>query len=180
MRTQPIRCAGRRTGIEQTAPITEAFDRFYRDERTRVVALAYALSGSRAGAEDLAQDAFLAVHERWDRIDNPAAYVRQTVANLAGSRFRRLGRESNVLARLRGRRPEFAELAPDDAEFWRAVVELAPRQREVVALFYVDDQSVAQIAETLEISTGTVKSTLHDARVALAVALGESYSEEVP
>ncbi len=164
--------------IEQTAPITEAFERFYRDERTRVVALAYALSGNRAGAEDLAQDAFLATHQRWDEIDNPAAYVRQTVANLANSRFRRLGRESRVLARLYGRRDEFSELAPDDAEFWRAVARLAPRQRAVVALFYVDDRSIAQIADTLGIAPGTVKSTLHDARAALALVLGESYAKE--
>lgn len=172
--------AGRLTGIEQTGAITEAFDRFYRDERTRVVALAYALSGSRAAAEDLAQDAFLAVHQRWDGVDNPGAYVRQTVANLARTRFRRLGRESKVRARLRARPSEFTELEPADGEFWRAVANLAPRQREVVALFYVDDQSVAQITETLDIAAGTVKSTLHDARVALSAALGESYSEELP
>jgi RNA polymerase sigma-70 factor, ECF subfamily len=106
--------------------------------------------------------------------------VRQAVANLANSRFRRLGRESWLLARLRGRRQDFDELAPDDAEFWRAVGALAPRQRAVVALFYVDDRSVAQIAEALGIAAGTVKSTLHDARSALAAALGDSYSEELP
>jgi RNA polymerase sigma-70 factor (ECF subfamily) len=143
------------------------------------VALAYALSGNQAAAEDLAQDAFLAVHQRWGSIDDPGAYIRRTVANLASSRFRRLGRESNALARLRGRRPEFSELAPEDAEFWRAVASLPPRQRAVVALFYVDDRSVAEIAETLHLAPGTVKSTLHDARAALAVSLGASYSEEI-
>ena len=170
---------GRLLGIEQTAPITDAFDRFYRDERARVVAFAYALSGSQAAAEDLAQDAFLAVHERWASIDNPAAYIRRTIANLASTRFRRLGRESNALLRLRGRRQEFNELAPEDADFWRAVAGLAPRQRAVVALFYVDDQSVAQIADTLGVAPGTVKSTLHDARAALAESLGADYSEEI-
>jgi RNA polymerase sigma-70 factor, ECF subfamily len=178
--TQPVRGLRRPTCIDQTALISEAFDRFFRAERARIVALAYALSGSRSAAEDLAQDALVALHEHWDEVDNPGAYVRQTVANLARSRFRRLGRESNVLARLRGRRTEFSELTPEDAEFWRAVGALAPRQREVVALFYVDDQSVAQIAETLGIAPGTVKSTLHDGRAALAAVLGHSYSEESP
>ncbi len=142
------------------------------------MALAYALSGNRAAAEDLAQDAFVAVHRRWDQIEDPGAYVRQVVANLASSRFRRLGRESRVLARLRVRREEFSELAPEDAEFWRAVAALPPRQRAVVALFYVDDRSVAQISEALSITTGTVKSTLHDARAALAITLGVPESEE--
>jgi RNA polymerase sigma-70 factor (ECF subfamily) len=177
--TQPIRAPGRLTGIDQTAPIIDAFDRFYREERARVVAFAYALSGSRTAAEDLAQDAFVATHQRWDEVANPGAYVRQVVANLAGTRFRRLGRESRVLARLRGEREVFTELAPQDAEFWRAVGELPPRQRAVVALFYVDDCSVAQVAEALGIAPGTVKSTLHDARVALAGALGITQSEEI-
>ncbi len=178
--TQPEWDVGRLRDIEQTAPITDAFDRFFRDERARVVALAYALSGNQAAAEDLAQDAFLAVHQRWDSIDDPGAYIRRTVANLASSRFRRLGRESNVLARMRGRRQEFSELAPEDAEFWQAVASLPPRQRAVVALFYVDDQSVAKIAEALDLAPGTVKSTLHDGRAALAVSLGTAYSEEIP
>jgi RNA polymerase sigma-70 factor (ECF subfamily) len=177
--TQPFRTPGRLTHIDQTASIIDAFDRFYREERARVVALAYALSGNRSAAEDLAQDAFVATHERWDQVANPGAYVRQAVANLAATRFRRLGRESGVLARLRGAREVFTELAPEDAEFWRAVGALAPRQRAVIALFYVDDHSVAQIAEALGIAPGTVKSTLHDARAALAVALGITPSEEI-
>jgi RNA polymerase sigma-70 factor (ECF subfamily) len=176
--TQPRLGCGRPTCIDETALITEAFDRFYRDERRRVVAFAYALSGSRTTAEDLAQDAFVAVHGRWDEIDNPSAYIRQVVANLATSGHRRAARESRLLARLRGRREEFVELVSEDADFWRAVGALAPRQRAVVALFYVDDQSVAQIAETLGIAPGTVKRTLHDARAVLAGALGASYSEE--
>ena len=144
------------------------------------MALAFALCGSRVAAEDLAQDAFLATHLGWGDIADPSAYVRQVVANRASSHFRRLGREANLMARLRGQRESFSELAPEDAEFWRAVSRLPTRQRTVVALFYVDDLSVRQIAETLSIAPGTVKSTLHDARAALATALGVTQSEESP
>ncbi len=49
------------------------FDDFYRSEFPAVVGLAYALSGSRAGAEDLAQEAFLAAHSNWGRIGSAAS-----------------------------------------------------------------------------------------------------------
>ncbi len=149
----------------------EDFDDFVRAERTRLVGLAYSLSGDRAVAEDIVQDALLATHRAWPELDHPNAYVRRTIVNLAATRFRRLGRERRALGRWFGRGVGFAELDPVDADFWRAVAALAPRQREVIALHYVDDLSVADIAAALEISAGTVKSTLHDARRALATAL---------
>jgi DNA-directed RNA polymerase specialized sigma24 family protein len=68
-----------------------------------VVGLAYALSGSRWGAEDLAQDAFLAAHRDWERIgsyEHPGAWVRRVVANLSVSMFRRRATEARALARV--------------------------------------------------------------------------------
>lgn len=176
--TQPGRCLGRLSGIDETALIDEGFDRFFRGEHGRALALAYSLSGNRAAAEDLTQDAFLAVHRQWNEIDDPGAYLRRTLANLAASRFRRLGSEARTVARLQRRRDEFAELEPEDAEFWHAVRALPARQRAVVALFYVEDRAVSDIAAILEIAPGTVKSTLHDARAGLARALGLTVTEE--
>ena len=76
-------------------PVPEAFEDFYAREYLGVVGLAYALSGSRWGAEDLAQEAFIAAHRDWDRIglyDKPGAWVRRVVANLSVSSFRLRGR----------------------------------------------------------------------------------------
>ena len=166
-------------GIEETPAITETFEAFYQREHGRVLVLAYALTGRRDGAEDLAQDAFEALHRRWAEILEPAAYLRRTIANLSTSRFRKLGSESRALDRLRGRRHEFSELEPTDAELWSAVKALPPRQRAVVALYYLEDRSIDDVARLLEIAPGTAKSTLYDARAALARALGTSDTEEM-
>jgi RNA polymerase sigma-70 factor (ECF subfamily) len=150
----------------------EAFEDFFRTEYRAVVGLAYALSGSRAIAEDLAQEAFLAAHRNWRRVvayDRPDAWVRRVVANLAVSAFRRRVVEARALVRITARStPAVAELSSSHAEFWTAVRALPRRQAQVVALFYVEDLAVTEIAEILEISSGSVKKHLHEARRALA------------
>jgi RNA polymerase sigma-70 factor (ECF subfamily) len=162
--------------LERSHPATDessrAFEDFYSEEYAAVVGLAYALSGSRSGAEDLAQEAFLAAHRNWQRIgryDRPGAWVRRVVANLSVSAFRRRLVEAKAIARVAlGSVPALPELADDDAEVWRMVRTLPRRQREVIALHYVDDMSVRDIARTLDMAEGTVKRHLHDGRVALA------------
>lgn len=146
----------------------------YRREYRRVVALAYGLSGSRTAAEELAQEAFLAAHRSWDRIagyEDPAGWVRRVVANKAVSRVRRRVAEARALARVGGRRQPLGELAPADDELWRQVRRLPARQAQVVALHYLEDRSVADIAEVLALSSQTVKVHLHRGRRALAEAL---------
>jgi len=175
---QPDGSLGRPTSINETAATVEDFDDFVRDARTRLVGLAYSLSGDRSIAEDIVQEALLATHRAWAEIDQPPAYARRAVVNLAATRVRRLGRERRALGRWSGRRVPFAELEPADAEFWLAVGALPLRQREVIALHYVEDLAVADIATALDIAPGTVKSTLHDARRALATALRLHDGEE--
>ena len=141
-----------------------------------MVGLAYALCGSRWAAEDLAQDAFLAAHDRWDRIsgyDQPGAWVRRVVANRSISSVRKRRSEATALVRVAfGERPALTEISADGAEFWDAVRSLPRRQAQVVALFYLEDRPVAEIAEILEIAPGTVKKHLFDGRQALARLLG--------
>lgn len=59
-----------------------------------------------------------------------------------------------------------------DAELWAAVRRLSDRQAQVVALHYLEDRSVASIAETLRCAEGTVKVHLHRGRLSLARTLG--------
>ncbi len=150
----------------------ESFEEFYNAEYTGVVGLAYALSGNRWIAEDLAQEAFLAAHRDWDRIcayEKPGSWVRRVVANLSVSAFRRRLAEAKAFGRLAlGQAPSLAELSAEDAEFWRAVRTLPRRQAQVVALHYLEDRPIAEIADTLGIATGTVKKHLHDGRRELA------------
>jgi RNA polymerase sigma-70 factor (ECF subfamily) len=168
---------GRGDSVTKRSEVTslgspETFEEFYEREFRAVVGLAYALSGSRPGAEDLAQEAFLVAHRDWDRVGTfarPDVWVRRVVANLSVSVFRRRVVEAKTLARMSlGYTSALPELSADDAEFWRAVRSLPRRQAQVIALHYLEDRSVAEIAEILGTAQGTVKKHLYDGRQALA------------
>ena len=160
---------------EGSVQIIASFEDLYLKEYQAVVGLAYALSGDRWLAEDLAQEAFLAAHRNWPRVssyDQPGAWVRRVVANLSASAFRRRKVEAKALLRLGiGERHRLPELPPDDTEFWDAVRSLPRRQSQVVALYYLEDLPVAEIAAILDMASGTVKKHLFDGRRELAQRL---------
>jgi RNA polymerase sigma-70 factor, ECF subfamily len=156
----------------------EPFERFYLREFRKVVGLTYALSGSGLVAEDLAQEAFLAASQRWEvigRYERPEAWVRRVAANMAGRTLRRRLTEARVLARAalgRGGQPgQVGQLADDAAEVWRAVRRLPRRQAQVVVLYYLAGETVAEVAATLGLAEGTVKAHLSRARRALSAQL---------
>jgi RNA polymerase sigma-70 factor (ECF subfamily) len=148
-----------------------AFEEFYVSEYPAVLGLAYALSGNRSTAEDIAQEAFLAAYKEWERVaqyDQPGAWVRRVTANISTSAFRRRRSEAKAISRIFARRgPDVPELSAGDAEFWAAVRSLPRRQSQVVALHYLEDRPVAEIAGVLGMAPGTVKKHLYDGRQAL-------------
>jgi RNA polymerase sigma-70 factor (ECF subfamily) len=156
-----------------------SFDEFYRAEYGRVLALAVALCGDRAAAEDLVQDGFLAAHRKWDRVaayDAPGAFVRRVVLNRAATRRRRRAREAAALARLAARTPvgvsaDASVDAVTDEDFWAVVRALPPMQARCVVLRYVDDLDAASIASVLGCAEPTVRVHLHRARLTLAARL---------
>ena len=151
------------------------FETFYQREFRSVIGLAYALSGSRSAAEDLAQDAFLAAHRSWDsvgRYDKPQAWVRRVVANMSVSMFRRSLREAKAIARMKSEEAILPSLPAEDEQFWKAVRALPKRQAQAIALHYLEDRSVAEIAEILDCAEGTVKVHLFKGRQKLAQRLG--------
>lgn len=150
------------------------FDDFYESEYRRVASVAYALTGSWAAAEDIAQEAFLVAHDRWEEVrdfDLPAAWVTKVASNQAVTWIRRRTSEVRALAKLRGRRQEHAELDAADDEFWVAVRRLPPNQATAITLHYLDDRPVAEIAEVLDCAPSTARVHLHRGRKALAVLL---------
>jgi RNA polymerase sigma factor (sigma-70 family) len=150
----------------------QRFEDFYVAEYRSVFGLAFALCGDRWAAEDTAQEAFLAAHRSWDQIsvyERPDAWVRRVVANLSVSSFRRRAVEMKALARIAIRQPSaLPELSAATQEFWLAVRALPRRQAQAVALFYMEDRPVAEIADILQMAPGTVKKHLHDGRATLA------------
>ena len=159
-------------GGSRVVRLPGSFEHFYLEEYPRVVDLAYALSGSRAGAEDIAQEAFLRAYRDWDRVssyEHQAAWVRRVTANLATSGLRRKLVEARALVRLAGRRePALDQLPAEGAEFWRAVRALPTRQAQAAALYYLEDLSIAQTAVVLDCAEETVKAHLAKARRTLA------------
>ena len=155
--------------------VTEPFESFYLRELGGLVALARALTGSGSMAEDVAQEAMIAAYRRWDevvRFDSPSAWVRRVCANLATSQVRRRTVEARALLKL-GRYGERAlDLERPDADFWSAVRRLPRRQAQVIALHYLYDLSVSDIAQTLGCSESTVKAHLVRGRATLARRLG--------
>ena len=159
-----------------------SFEDFYRYERTRVIAIIFALSGSGAVAEELTQEAFMRAGARWASLsdyDYPDQWVRRVAVNLAVSAFRRRGAERRALGRMSTWRPAVVdEVTSSTAEVWDAVRALPRRQAQVIALTYMDDLPAREVAKILGIAEPTVRTLLHRARARLAVALGELEPEE--
>ncbi|HEY0520856.1 MAG TPA: sigma-70 family RNA polymerase sigma factor [Ilumatobacteraceae bacterium] len=155
-----------------------AFEALYRQELAPLVALATTMSGNREIGADLAHEALARAYRDWRTVgalDRPGAWVRRVVINLAIDAHRRNARETLALARL-DPDPRVSSGEVSDAAFWAAVRALPERQRAAVALYYVEDLSVAEIAEVLSIAVGTVKASLFMARRSLAATFG---AEEV-
>jgi RNA polymerase sigma-70 factor (sigma-E family) len=155
-------------------------ERLYRSHRLSMVRLALLLVDDRETAEDVAQDAFAALHRRWHAIDDQEAavgYLRTCVVNGARSVLRR--RRTVRLHPLADERSLTAEpadastlLAEDHRAVLAAIRRLPERQREVILLRYWAELGEAEIARTLGISVGAVKSNASRGRDAIASILG--------
>ncbi|HEY7068763.1 MAG TPA: sigma-70 family RNA polymerase sigma factor [Acidimicrobiales bacterium] len=164
--------ADRRAGGPGSAE--REFDSFAREQRRALVAFAWTLTGDVGAAEEVAQDALHATWQAWERdggLRRPDAWARQVVANRAADRVRRAGRERRALGVVGARPDPTVDLPTTDHEFWDAVRALPGRQAQAIALHYLEDRSVAEIAEVLGCAAATVKVHLHRGRRALADAL---------
>lgn len=109
------------------------------------------------------------------KFDNVNGWIRTVAMNLARSRWRRAAAEGRALRRWVGLQPAaFLALEPEHELFWKHVRALPRRQAEVVALHYLEDLSVADIATMLGIAESSVKNSLVKARAGLAKRLPEA------
>jgi RNA polymerase sigma-70 factor (ECF subfamily) len=154
--------------------LRETFPAFYRREYQKLVAIAAAVSGNRGIAEDLAQEAMLRAHRNWDRISTyelPGAWARRVTINLSISATKRAAAETRRMLRVADRSTLPGPDSADD-HVWRAVARLPGKQRAAIALHYLEDRSVDEIADVLDVSNATARVHLHRGRKALADALG--------
>ncbi|WP_328829621.1 SigE family RNA polymerase sigma factor [Nocardioides acrostichi] len=144
----------------------EALDALYLAHWRGLVRLSTLLLNDSGAAEEVVQDAFVAMHARWSRLRDPdkaLAYLRQSVVNKSRSVLRHRGVVERHVAT---RRVEPAPTTPDAATLegdrrdavLAAMARLPERQRAVLALRHYLELSEAEIADTLRISRGAVKS----------------------
>lgn len=126
-------------------------------------------------AADCVADAFERAYVRWRRVgrlEDPLGWVRRVAINRATDVHRRRTRGRRAVQRLAGRpetvRPAELQIteatAFHDSDLAAALGDLSPQQRVVVALHYLDDLSVSDVAAAMELSEGAVKYHLHQAR----------------
>ncbi|MEM8922347.1 MAG: sigma-70 family RNA polymerase sigma factor [Actinomycetota bacterium] len=146
---------------------THSFEAVFAIEYPRMVALAAAAGGSRAQAEDIAQEAMTKLHRDWDRIgtyDRPDLWLRRVTVNQARSWRRRLGAEGRALLRLGPAEATLPPTSEEDAPLWQAVNALPTMQRTVLALRHLEGHPLTDIAEMLDISASTARVHLHRAK----------------
>jgi RNA polymerase sigma-70 factor (sigma-E family) len=154
------------------------FEAFFERHHRELSRLAYLLTGDHGAADDLAGDAFLAVWRQWDRVrdtDEPLAYARRIVCNLAASRVRRLVRERRRNGLLAAGATRVTS-GPDGAaviDVRAALERLSPRRRACVVLRHALDLSEQDVARLLGISVGTVKSQTARGVAQLQTLLGD-------
>jgi RNA polymerase sigma-70 factor (ECF subfamily) len=154
---------------------------FLADDYPRLVAAVGLTTGDRSAAEDAVAEALARAWERADRgetISSLPAWVMRVALNLANSRWRRLRAERRARASLRNASDEDAVDPDARLDIERALARLSKREREATVLRYYLGFDLTEIASTLGVTEGTVKTVLFRARKDLAAALGEHDAEE--
>ncbi|HIZ97902.1 MAG TPA: sigma-70 family RNA polymerase sigma factor [Candidatus Janibacter merdipullorum] len=162
-----------------------AFDEFYRASAQRVVHVVYASTGDLELARDSAQEAFARAWQRWDQVsaaDEPLAWVRTVARRIAISAWRK---DTNRVAAMErhGELPGPAAPSEDRVAVVAALKTLGDDVRETLALHYLADMSVDEIARTTGAPPGTIKARLHRGRAQLARTLtdrGEGDRDDRP
>ena len=156
-----------------------AFCEFFGARQRSFLRTAYAMLGSWAAAEDATQQTFTVLYARWPRI-SPAkvdAYSRRVLVNTCFAVYRQRGREVLVdEAPDRG----IGEDHDERLALLTALGELSTRDRAVLALRFLDDLPVAEVAEVLGLPEGTVKSQTSRALTRLQTALNPARKEPAP
>jgi RNA polymerase sigma-70 factor (sigma-E family) len=169
-----------------SAEARQAVTALYQAHALGLIRLAVVMLGDRAAAEDVVQEAFCGLYRRWHALadaEHALSYVRSSVINGCRSVLRRRVRQltgpagdwpGGTVADRPGESAESAALISEEhREVLAAIRRLPSRQREALVLRYYLDLDEAEIARSMRISRGTVKSTTSRALAALGRLLGE-------
>jgi RNA polymerase sigma-70 factor (ECF subfamily) len=164
--------------VGPTAPslsLSSSFEDFFEMEHTGLFSALCLIAGDRRQAEDIMQEAFLKIWERWSLVQslaNPTGYLYRTAMN----EFRMGRRRAAVAARRTLRRPrrtDDIELAATRHDIERGLAALKPRQRAAIVLTVVLEFSTSEAADTLGMKPATVRKLTQRARETLRRVLGD-------
>lgn len=156
--------------------VVDDLDALFRSHYARLVKALTVACGDREMAADAVQEAFVAAHLRWRRLqryDDPVGWIRRVAINKLRDGHRRRTRKDRAVERLAAASPQTPSDPTPDAASHRmdsgdatlAVLATLPKQQRLcIALFYVDGLSIAETAAALDISEGAVKFHLHQGR----------------
>jgi RNA polymerase sigma factor (sigma-70 family) len=160
--------------IPAPADRTDSFEAFFEANHTDLFGALYLITRDWHDAEEIMQDAFLKVLERWEHVsslEDPVGYLYRTAMNLFRKRWRRAGL---MLRRTVGLSPQEDEISLIETrlDVVRAMASLSPRQRAVVVLTELLEFSSEEAGRMLGIAPGTVRMHASRGRRALADTLG--------
>ena len=152
------------------------FEDFFDAERQRLLRALYLLTGNRQEAEEVLQDAFIAVWERWDRVgamDDPTGYLYRTAMNRHRSTLRRTARAARRAVGAAEGGDLFAAADERDA-LARALATLTPRRRQAIVLTELLGYASAEAGRAMGVADATVRRLAQDAREQLRHELEET------
>ena len=142
------------------------FEAFYQAEARTLFRRLWLVTGNRAEAEELMQDAFLSVWQRWDRVggmDDPPGYLYRTAMNLFRKRYRRAMLALRRTIRLAPSNDDFCDA--DDRQVVRSVLAtLPPRQRAALVLTEMLGFTSQEAGDALGVTDATIRSLTRHGR----------------
>jgi RNA polymerase sigma-70 factor (sigma-E family) len=156
------------------------FDGWVAARGPALMRLAYTLTGNRADAEDVVQEALARALPRWGRIsrvEDVDAYVRRMVVNAHTSWWRKFRRRESPVEQVRDELVEPAEGSLPDRRLWAACQRLPDAQKVAVVLRYYEQLEYAEIAELTGVREGSVRSRVSRGLAALRLEMEEERDE---
>jgi len=153
-----------------TAGSADTFEDFFAATNARLFTALWLVTGDRFEAEEIAQDAFLRVLERWDRVsrlDNPEGYLFRTAMNVFRSRYRRTALALRRSISLSPHATDELATVEDRDQVIRLLRPLPPRQRAAVVATSILDLSAEEAGRLLGMRSATVRSLTSRARTSM-------------
>jgi RNA polymerase sigma factor (sigma-70 family) len=165
------------TALDQDGSVAfaQSFDDFFEAEHERLMGALYLVTGNLQEAEDLMQDAFVKVLQRWDVVQSltdPTGYLYRTAMNAFRTRYRRGRMAVRRMASVARRESDPFEDVEVREDVRLALVALTPRQRAAIVLTELLGYRPGEAARALGIKASTVRALTSQARASLRVSFG--------